>query len=86
MSEHVCWIDDTVCMECSGAGWLTMDGQLHPRVLTRHLKWLRQSCRWSMLESLNYLIESSYAHDHILCTSDGYPIPQSSYRPHTGVL
>lgn len=83
---HVCWIDDTLCMGCSGAGWHAIDGQLHPRVLTRHLKWLQKSCRWSMLEALNYLIESSSSHDHTFCTSYGHPIPQSSYLPRKGDL
>lgn len=87
MSEHICWIDDTVCMRCSGQGWfLDEDGGLHLNVLTRRLNWLRQSCRWSMLEALNYLIESSSERDHILCTSDGYLILESSYRPRKGVL
>jgi hypothetical protein len=83
---HLCWIDDTLCLGCCGAGWDAADGQLHPRVLTRHLKWLQQACRWSMLEALNYLIESSSAHDHTFCTSSGDPIPQSSYRPRMDVL
>lgn len=86
MSEHVCWIDDTLCMECIGENWYTLDGELHPMVLTRQLKWLRQSCRWSMLEALNYLIETSYERDHTFCTSYGHPIRGSSYRPRKGVL
>ena len=87
MDGHICWIDDTLCMNCSGEMWYTDEwGQLHPNVLTRHINWLRRSCRWSMLEALNYLIESASERDHTFCTSDGYPILESSYRPRTGVL
>jgi hypothetical protein len=87
MSDHVCWIDDTLCPECSGAGWYTNEwNHLHPNTITRHLKWLRKSCRWSMLEALSYVIESSSVRGHTFCTSYGHPIPQSSYLPRKGDL
>lgn len=59
---------------------------IDPCTVTDRMRWLRASTKLSMQECLEVLIASACEHGHTLCTSDGHPIPESSYRPRKGGL
>ena len=68
---HVCWVDDSMCLEC-GAMTIT------------------QAIEWEMIDSefpvtrvqaLDRLIRDASLHGRRFYTSDGHPIPLSSYLP-----
>ena len=68
-----------------GSDFLCEDCKVGYYSVTNRLRWLRRSVpSWSMLEAFQELIRSASLHGHILCTSDGHPIPESSYRRRTG--
>lgn len=77
-SDYMGWLMEQDYRRGHGAG---------PYTVTDRLRWLRRSVpSWSMLEALEELIRSASLHGHILCTSDGHPIPESSYRRRKGGL
>lgn len=73
---HICWTDDDSCLEC-GAETVT-------QALYREMH--SYSVKISQLDALRLVLFDVCADDRTLYTSDGYPIPQSSYRPRMGVL
>ena len=69
--NHVCWIDDTSCLEC-GAETVT-------QALYKEMH--RYPVKISQLEALRLVLFDASDCGRTLYTSYGHLIPESSYRP-----
>lgn len=76
MSNHICWTDDDSCLDC-GAETVTQainrERHGYPALI-------------SQLEALRLVLFDVFFDGRTLYTSDGHPIPESSYLPRKGVL
>lgn len=76
MSDHNCWTDDEMCLECGAS------------TITDAIRWeiLESQGQITMQRALERLMRDACAYGRTFYTSDGHPIPLSSYLPRKGDL
>ena len=72
MSNHICWTDDTSCLDC-GAETVTQAiyNEMH-----------NYPGKISQVYALRRVISDAFFRGRTLYTSDGHLIPRSSLSPH----
>ena len=68
---HICFTDDSYCLDC---GAMT---------ITEAIRWeiLESECQISQSQALERLMRDACVYGRTFYTSDGHPIPLSSYLP-----